>query len=335
MTRRKTFKKQVRARKEKKQETFSTARMHVSNAASSVEEVRKNFWRMAEAMRATRAAWTPGPTADFDSWLALPEVPLDAGSDKPTRQHLVVDLGALEGPAADAIAKGIVRAEELVGGGPDGNILLGRVTVEDAAGERTEYRLPPTLGTWVGGQIGLTRSGHGQFPAYVGFCMPRPGYYGVEFMPGPAPSPEQMARERAAVREWLALKEVEIADTAAPHERGSRYEVLKAGAFFVYRPLIENHDGAEELAQDGVRVRRTALSVPDLTGLVRFDARRVALPTVTVWTLAGAITYRLPPPLATWVLINMDFAARGQKLLPADVEFCRLDGRYTANFVDL
>ena len=62
MTTRKTFKKRVRDRQEKHGETYSTARMHVTNAASSTVEARKAFRRMADRADARRTDYLPSAT---------------------------------------------------------------------------------------------------------------------------------------------------------------------------------------------------------------------------------------------------------------------------------
>lgn len=65
MTRRNTFKRRISDRKKKHGETFSTARMHVTNTTSSTKETRKAFRRKAEEMRAGRPKWIPGPNVDL------------------------------------------------------------------------------------------------------------------------------------------------------------------------------------------------------------------------------------------------------------------------------
>jgi hypothetical protein len=132
--------------------------------------------------------------------------------------------------------------------------------------------------------------------------MPRVGLFGVEFMPGPPASTDRLDEEKKALSEWWALDEIKIANTTSPDQEGSIYEVLKAGGYFVSRNLCS-----------------------DLVGLVSVNADLVILPTATLWTLAGRMTYRLPPPLGGWVLMNLDLARAGRIVFPADVGILLLE----------
>lgn len=260
------------------------------------------------------------------------------GVDRPTRSFLVVDLGVLECPAREAIALGAMREADLARPDLDGAVLLGTVTIEDDAGDCAVFRLPAPLGTWTAGQIQLTRSGDGQFPALLGFCSPRPGMYGVEFMPGPTLAPEELEKQDAFARQWISLEELSIpnSDQAAEHDRPC--EVLEVDVLLVHRSILEPEGKPERektiQRRAGVKVRRKPVALPK-SDFVAVDAQHLALPTATVWTIAGRIKYRLPPPLAEWVLSVVQLAVEGQELLPAEVVFCHADGAYTADFADI
>ena len=335
MTTRRTFKRRVRERQAKHRESYATARKRVADAATSTVEVRKAFRRMAEDMRAGRAAWMPGPKMDLDTWLALPIVPTEGGVETPTIPLLVVEVGALDCPVRDLLARGVLRKSDLAH--PDeeeGVCFLGTVTSESADGERTLYRLPPPLGNWAAGLIGHTRR-YGSFsPAYFGFCSPRPGYFGVVPLPPPLPTEDEMAHDRAAVRDWQSLNELRIAEIEDASETGSRHEILKIGVVVVDRRALT---GEARTTRPGVKVRAKASAAPrpdEADDFVAVDASHVALPMAAALTLTGAITYRLPPPLAAWVLTNIENSELAE-LFPTEVEFCKLNGGYTADFVDV
>jgi hypothetical protein len=151
-------------------------------------------------------------------------------------------------------------------------------------------------------------------------------------MVAPVPASEEMDHCHAAVLAWHALGELRIAEIADPSETGSRYEILKVAAIVVdRRALTVGH----RATRPGVKVRATnrhEKRSTDGDDFVAVDASRVVLPTATAWTVAGPITYRLPPTLAAWVLTNIAITSAGTDVFPSAVEFCKLNGKYTANF---
>ena len=308
----KSLKNLIRERMAKTGETYSTARMHVRRQAHVPKEPdpgqKVEYSEVVRGMRETRADWRHGPKADVKEWRALPEVPIERGKEQPTKAHHVVDLGSMDWPTEDALKREIVLPQQLDGEQTEGVVVLGVVMVEGETGEVTTYRLPAPLGKWAAGEIGYTRQGQGQFPAYFGFCMPKVGLYAAVQMPPPELSDNDFSGATAAFLAWQKLDELEIAKISAPTEEGSVYEVLKVGIFAI-----------------DYQVCGPILDVSML------DGRRIVLPTATVWTLAGKVTYKLPPQLGAWALHTLELASAEDNIFPAEVEFSLMDGHYMAD----
>ena len=115
-----------------------------------------------------------------------------------------------------------------------------------------------------------------------------------------------------SVEEWLALPEVDVPKIDDPHKQQGL--VLRVAAVGFVRASVA------DVAKAGLAVT------------VQFPDRAVALPTVNVGTREEPALRRLPAGLAQWAFDVVAIAfSSGQKVFPADVEFCELKGRMTAD----
>ena len=97
------------------------------------------------------------------------------------------------------------------------------------------------------------------------------------------------------INEWKNLPELPIKMIKGNRENGSIYKVIRVG--FV---MIEKAQGM------------------------------VPYPTITIQESNGEILYRLPLELNGWVYDRVAFAHSGINYFPENVEFCNIQGKYTA-----